>query len=63
MQTWYNVAVKVDGSKTTEYDSVFEGYLYTVIAGYEDGYNESKDNMKSMLKAMIKEGYPNLTVK
>ena len=63
LQTWYNVAVKVDGSKATQYDSVFEGYLYTLIDGYENGYNESKDNMKSMLKAMIKDGYPNLTVK
>jgi len=63
LQTWYNVAVKVDGSKATQYDSVFEGYLYTVIDGYENGNNESKDNMKSMLKAMIKDGYPNLTVK
>ena len=54
---------QVDGSKATQYDSVFEGYLYTVIDGYENGYNESKDNMKSMLKAMIKDGYPNLTVK
>ena len=63
LQTWYNVAVKVDGSKATQYDSVFEGYLYTDIDGYENGYNESKDNMKSMLKAMIKDGYPNLTVK
>ena len=63
LQTWYNVSVKVDGSKATQYDSVFEGYLYTLIDGYENGYNESKDNMKSMLKAMIKDGYPNLTVK
>lgn len=63
LQTWYNVAVKVDGSKATQYDSVIDGYLYTVIDGCEGGHHESKDDMKSMLKAMIKEGYPNLTVK
>ena len=63
LQTWYNVAVKVDGSKATQYDSVIDGYLYTVIDGCEGGHHESKDDMKSMLKAMIKDGYPNLTVK
>lgn len=63
LQTWYNVAMKIQAKHETEYDSVFRGYVDFASMAYNEGSITTLNGAVSSVKSMIKDGYPYLTVK